>query len=510
MLNTLRGHENPALEVAIQLSNALNLPILVYTMLNDKWEHATERRFTFMLEALRSVSNELRSKQNIPLAVCAQCKARTYKPWHLTLGSRNAAAIVIDEPYTEPYVTISNRLKRVLAPSIAVDNACILTPQAVRPGLDRAYKFLNATKSKRNSRLSWIVQENKLDEHLQIKSNELYQNLPFETVDLCSTARTHEESDNVTTIDSVIKNLLKNIDYDVPKIVGTKGDSESGYRRWQQFLKHGLKNYDKRRNNVLFHYSYGVSRMSCYLNLGIVSPFKIVRTILESKIKNEKFLSEFLCWRELSYCFCFYNPKYLVLKAVLPAWAYNTLSKHTVDQRSRLYSLEQLKAFKTVDVLWNLCQQSLVETGELHNNLRMAWGKQVLLWTDTMENAYKILIYLNDHYALDGGAPPSYCGIGWCLGLFDSPKSESKIFGKVRYKSTVSKAKHLNVEKYKEQILMHSVSQSKRKFIALFSNGNQKATVKDANILCQDSNSKNDGVAQKKIRRDIKGFLQRP
>ena len=88
MLNSLRGHENPALEVAIQLSNSLNLPILVYTMLNDKWEHATERRFTFMLEALRSVSNELRSKRNIPLAVCAQCKARTYKPWHLTLGSR--------------------------------------------------------------------------------------------------------------------------------------------------------------------------------------------------------------------------------------------------------------------------------------------------------------------------------------------------------------------------------------------------------------------------------------
>ena len=181
---------------------------------------------------------------------------------------------------------------------------------------------------------------------------------------------------------------------------------------------------------MLFHYSYGVSRMSCYLNLGIVSPFKIVRTILESKIKNEKFLSEFLCWRELSYCFCFYNPKYLVLKAVLPAWAYNTLSKHTVDQRSRLYSLEQLKAFKTVDVLWNLCQQSLVETGELHNNLRMAWGKQVLLWTDTMENAYKILIYLNDHYALDGGAPLATAVLVGALVCLTRQKVKAKFLAK--------------------------------------------------------------------------------
>ena len=119
------------------------------------------------------------------------------------------------------------------------------------------------------------------------------------------------------------------------------------------------------------------------------------------------------------------------------------------------------------------------------------------------------MIYLNDHYALDGGAPPSYCGIGWCLGLFDSPKSESKVFGKVRYKSTASKAKHMNIEKYKEQILMHSVCHSKRKFIALFSNGNgnQKGT-KDANVLRQDSNPKNDGFAPKKTKRDIKAFLK--
>ena len=106
-----------------------------------------------------------------------------------------------------------------------------------------------------------------------------------------------------------------------------------------------------------------------------------------------------------------------------------------------------------------------------------------------MENAYKIAIYLNDHCALDGGTPLATAVLVGALVCLTRQKVKAK-FWQVRYKSTVSKAKHLNVEKYKEQILMHSVSQSKRKFIALFSNGNQKATVKDTCILCQDSNLK--------------------
>ena len=466
MLNTLRAHDNPALETSIQLSNALNLPLLVLTILNDKWKHSTERRFNFILEAMKSVSNELKNTQNIPLTINIQCKTKTYKPWHLTLGSRGAAAIVVDEPYTEPYISIANQIKRVVAPSILVDNACILTPQLVRNfrAIDRPYKFMNSTKIQRNKRLQWTLKQNVLKDSLKQKSLELYQKeLPFDPVNL---------NNNTMTIDYILKHLVTGIDYNVCKILTTKGDSKSGYKRWNIFMKKGLKSYDKKRNNVLEHYNFGVSRMSCYLNLGIVSPFKMMKTIFNENVKNEKFFHEFLCFRELSYCYCFYYPNHLILQDILPSWAYNTLGKHTVDERPKIYTLDELKEYKTNDLLWNLCQQSLVETGELHNNLRMPWGKQLLIWTETAEDAYEYMLYLNDHFALDGMAPPSYHGIGWCLGLYDSPKNESKIFGRVRYKSTTSKSKYLNVAKYKQQILMRSSNHGKRKFIGMFFNNN--------------------------------------
>ena len=68
MTNTLRAYDNPALEVALQLSIALDLPILVLYVINDTWPHATERRFKFILEALQSVAEDMLHR-GIPFAL---------------------------------------------------------------------------------------------------------------------------------------------------------------------------------------------------------------------------------------------------------------------------------------------------------------------------------------------------------------------------------------------------------------------------------------------------------
>ena len=101
--------------------------------------------FTFMLEALRSVSNELRSKRNIPLVVCA-CAKQDVQAMAFNTGLRNAAAIVIDEPYGTLCYNFK-QIKTCVGPVDRCRYSCILTPQAVRPG-QTVYKFLNATKSK--------------------------------------------------------------------------------------------------------------------------------------------------------------------------------------------------------------------------------------------------------------------------------------------------------------------------------------------------------------------------
>ena len=97
----------------------------------------------------------------------------------------------------------------------------------------------------------------------------------------------------------------------------------------------------------------------------------------------------------------------------------------------------------------------------------------------------RFLIYLNDHYALDGGAPPATAVLlDGVLVCFDSPKSESKVFGKVRLQVDCFEGQTLNIEKYKEQILMHSVCHGKRNLLLVFQMETEtKKGTKDANVL---------------------------
>ena len=106
------------------------------------------------------------------------------------------------------------------------------------------------------------------------------------------------------------------------------------------------------------------------------------------------------------------------------------------SNRSR-YSIEQLALGKTGDAKWDAMRQYLVKTGELHNNVRMTWGKTVVEWggcslsssSDSMPCSspahltLRTLCYINDRYALDGISPPSYAGLLWCMGWTDKPSS---------------------------------------------------------------------------------------
>ena len=51
----------------------------------------------------------------------------------------------------------------------------------------------------------------------------------------------------------------------------------------------------------------------------------------------------------------------------------------------------------------------------------MLWGKKILQWTRTPQEAAEIMIHLNNKYALDGRNPNSYSGIFWVLGSLRPP-----------------------------------------------------------------------------------------
>nr|MDP2470114.1 hypothetical protein [Candidatus Palauibacterales bacterium] len=130
-------------------------------------------------------------------------------------------------------------------------------------------------------------------------------------------------------------------------------------------------------------------------------------------------------------------------------WALETLEKHAVDARPYLYDLQQLDAASTHDELWNAAQRQLLRDGRIHNYLRMLWGKKILEWTASPREAARVMIELNNRYAIDGRDPNSYSGIFWCLGRYDRPWGpERPVFGKIRYMSSTNTARKLRIGEY--------------------------------------------------------------
>jgi deoxyribodipyrimidine photo-lyase len=163
----------------------------------------------------------------------------------------------------------------------------------------------------------------------------------------------------------------------------------------------------------------------------------------------EAFLDQFITWRELGFNTCVERPADYDKFESLPAWARTTLGRHVMDQRPVTYSFEQFERAETHDQLWNAAQGQLVAEGRIHNYLRMLWGKKILEWTRTPEDALAAMIELNNKYAVDGRDPNSYSGIFWTLGRYDRPWApERPIFGTVRYMSSENTARKMRVKEY--------------------------------------------------------------
>jgi deoxyribodipyrimidine photo-lyase len=99
--------------------------------------------------------------------------------------------------------------------------------------------------------------------------------------------------------------------------------------------------------------------------------------------------------------------------------------------------------------VWNAAQRQLREEGRIHNYLRMLWGKNVLAWTRSPEEAARVLVELNNKWALDGRDPNSYTGIFWVLGRHDRPWGpERPVFGKIRYMTSANTKRKLKLGSY--------------------------------------------------------------
>jgi predicted NAD/FAD-dependent oxidoreductase len=306
--------------------------------------------------------------------------------------------------------------------------------QSLGKPFERAYQFRNRTKAEFARRVHHLWED------VQPKVESFNGDLGFAPLDLRQADIAHLCSQC-------------EIDHAIGPVPHTRGGSVAGYARWELFKSHGLRDYAKLRNDAAILPPQGVSRLSAYIHHGHVSVFRIAREAAAEGSKGaEKFLDELLIWRELAHNFCFYRQELETLEAI-PLWARKTLEEHANDRREAIYSWERLARGKTGDPLWDAAQKSLLIHGELHNNVRMTWGKALLRWSRHPQDALRLMIDLNHRYALDGNDPNSYGGLLWCLGLFDRPfKPEKPIIGTLRPRPTSDHARRLNLDKYRSKI----------------------------------------------------------
>ena len=236
-----------------------------------------------------------------------------------------------------------------------------------------------------------------------------------------------------------------------------RGGRDEALRRLETFIADGLDGYANARNRSAKH----LSGLSPYLRFGHIGIHELAERVFDSDAGDEDvdaFLEQSIIRRELSFNFCFYNKDYASL-AALPEWARKTLDKHRSDRRKPSYTYEELERAATHDEVWNLAQTQLVERGTIHGYLRMLWGKKIIEWSETPEEAFDAMVRLHDVYALDGLDPNTYAGILWCFGKHDRPWApERPIFGTIRWMSSEQTAKKVNLKEIRQTVTAKSVT----------------------------------------------------
>ncbi len=426
MHHAVRDHENAALDAACAYAAAFGKPLLVYQGLGGGHRYDSDRHHRFIIDGAREVAAALAAR-GLRHVFHLPRDPRARSPLH-ALVSRACLLVCEDFP-APPFPRWMVRwASRSAGAAIAVDASCIVPMNLAPRDFDRAYAFRHALMDEFNARVDapWPAAAPALGYTGEVG---------FDFVDW-------------TSFDADAAIAACAIDHTVPPVTDTPGGSAAGYTRWQAFCERALARYADARNDAST--PTAVSRLSAYLHHGHVAATRIARQARAHGGRGAaKFLDELFVWRELAHHWCRRHPEPERL-AALPRWAQETLARHASDRRRNIPSLAELDAAASGDLLWDLAQQSLLRHGELHNNLRMTWGKALAGWAPTPEDALAWLIDLNHRYALDGSDPNSYGGLLWCLGLFDRPFApERPVLGSIRPRPTAAHAARLDLERYR-------------------------------------------------------------
>jgi deoxyribodipyrimidine photo-lyase len=446
---------NFALEYAVDLARDMQKPLLVVETLpcDDPWQN--DRHHRFVLQGMADHAAAMRNGKALYRSYVEPEPGRQAALLQRLAGI--AAAVVVDDyPMRQVQARIQALADATDVPVMAVDSNGLLPLRAAERVYLRAVDFRRFLQKALLPHLDEMPKANPLAS-VKIPPPEALPQAVLEHWPEVSPELLAGDQDALAGLP---------IDHDVAR-GAQAGGTEAAEKTLAHFLRHNLARYADRRSDID---DSAASGLSPYLHHGHVAAHEIFDRIARREDWSpertaektagqregwwgmsagaEAFLDELITWRELGYNMNGRRDDYDRYEA-LPDWARGTLAEHAADSRPRVYSLETFETADTHDPLWNAAQRQLVREGRLQNYLRMLWGKKILHWSASPQEALEVMIRLNDRYAVDGRDPNSYSGICWVLGRYDRPWGpERPVFGKIRYMSSRNTARKFSVDNF--------------------------------------------------------------
>lgn len=428
MQRAQRGRDNHALDIAVDVANALGLPLVVYFAGIANFPHANLRHYAFLNRGLVDVEEDLAER-----GIAFVLRNAPHESHEKLLHDVGAAFLIGDEnPMRAPEGWRSDLAAKITIPFWTVDADVVVPSKLIERAQYGAYTI--------RPRLQRLLPDflhpyrNPRAEYAWRRPSGFHADSPHEDM-------THG---------------WKELDRTVQPVDAWVGGHHAAMKRLAHFVTKLLKTYERDRNRPELD---GTTMLSPYLHFGHIGPLTIALAVDAAANKDrtlhaarDAFFNELITWRELAVNFAKYSPNYNTAECA-EDWAKKTIAEHAKDEREHLYTLAQLEHAETHDDLWNAAQAQMTHFGWMHNVMRMYWAKKILEWSPDVATAYKRAVHLNDKYFLDGRDPNGYAGVAWAIvGKFDRAWGERAIFGKIRYMSGASTGRKFDSKLYIEQM----------------------------------------------------------
>jgi deoxyribodipyrimidine photo-lyase len=455
MIAARRSTWSFALDHAVAWSKELRKPLVILEALRVDYPFASDRLHRFALDGM---ADNTRAFASAPVLYHPYVEvAAGASDDLLDRLSRDAAVVVTDDwPCAPLPQMISRAAVRIGVKVEAIDGNGLLPMSAAPQAYPAAVHFRRFMQRELSRHLMAVPSASPFSRAIPARLSAL----PTDVVERWPAAAPELLAEAASALTKLP------IDHRVP-VVSMRGGSVSGGTALRAFVRERLGSYHDRHNHPD---DGGTSRLSPYLHFGHVSAHELFEAVMRRERWSisrlgprptgtregwwgvgpgaEAFLDQLVTWRELAISGCAKRPDDYDRFDSLPEWATRTLADHLEDSRPYLYDRCTFERAQTHDALWNAAQGEMLRDGWMHNYMRMLWGKKILEWSETPQEALSTMIALMNRWCLDGRDPNSYAGYMWTLGQYDRPWPERAVYGKVRSMSSVNAAKKVRLVDY--------------------------------------------------------------